>query len=221
MCIMQYSRYLIVALVLCAALLIAGCTQGPKSPAPASPAPPATAGLAQLLIGPSDVPANFTLVESRAKSPEDLGSLATDLGYEGGYVARYSTPAADQSGSTNITQSIAIYPEKNIPSLITLVNKQDRSDPDLSYSDLPVPGLGNDSHGFFGSATARIIVKPTNQNPLATGPGSYDVTVVYTREVAEVIFAKGTTFEVIRMEGPGANATITQGLAEKAFLKIP
>lgn len=219
---MQYSRYLIVALILSASLLIAGCTQGQKNPVPGgTPTPAVQPGIPQLLIDPSDLPPNFTLVLSFAKSPGDVGTVARDLGYEGGYIVRYIMPAADQRGPTNITQSIAFYPEKNIPSIISLSDKQDQSDPDLSYTDLPAPGLGNDSRGFFGNAKAQVIVKPTNENPLATGPGSHDVAIVFTREVAEILFAKGTTFEAIRMEGPGANATITRELAEKAYSKIP
>jgi hypothetical protein len=177
--------------------------------------------MTRLLLNPADLPPNFTLVESSARNAADVGSLAKDLGWEGGYGIRYAVPAVDKRGPTEISQSIAFYPEKNIPSIIDLSDKQDRSDPDLSYTSFSPEGLGNNSRGFFGNASAEILVKPTNENPLVTGPDNHEVAVVYTREVAEIIFTKGDVFEVLRMTGPGANVTVLQDLAGKAYRRIP
>jgi hypothetical protein len=222
--IMQYPRYLIVALILCAFLVFSGCTQAPATaPAPATPSvsPGAPADMTPLLLTPSDLPPNFTLVESSTRNPADVGTLAKDLGWEGGYSVRYAIPAIDKRGPTEITQSIAIYPEKNIQKIVELSDKQDRSDVDLRYTGFATPGLGANSRGFFGNASAEILVKPTNQNPLVTGPDNHDVAVVYTREVAEIMFTKGDVFEVLRMTGPGANATVLLDLAGKTFRRIP
>ena len=219
---MHYPRHLIAAFAVCVFLFCAGCTQGTNSPASGSPASSGgVTDITRLTLNQVDIPPNFTLVEETVRNPGDVGSLAKNLGWETGYNVRYATPALDKRGPTEITQSIAVYPEKSIPTILSLSDRQDRSDTDLTYTDLPVPRLGNNSRGFFGNASAQILVKPTNENPLASGPGSHDVSVVYTREVAEIIFAKGTFFEVLRMEGPGINVTVLQGLAEKAFRKLP
>jgi hypothetical protein len=218
--IMQYPRYLIAALILFAFLVFAGCTQAP-APGTPSASPGAPADMTRLLLDPADLPPNFTLVESTAKDPADVGSLAKDLGWEGGYGVRYALPAIDNRGPTEITQSIALYPEKNILAIVELSDKQDRSDANLVYTGFATPGLGNNSRGFFGNASAEILVKPTNENPLVSGPGNHDVAVVYTREVAEIIFTKGDVFEVLRMSGPGANVTVLRDMAGKTFRKIP
>jgi hypothetical protein len=220
---MRCSRYLIIALILGASLLFAGCTQATNTPVSQAPAasPGALTGIAGLMLDPADLPPGFTLIESTAKAPRDVSSLAKELGWQEGYSVRYDRPAIDRRGPTQLTQSIAIYTEKNILTVIAMSDSQDRTDSDLTYTNITTPGLGAGSRGFFGNASAQVLVKPTNQNPLASGPGSHDVDVVYTREVAEIMFSKGNTLEVFRMAGPGANATILQGLAEKAYSKIP
>ena len=125
----------------------------------------------RLALGPADIPSNFTLDSGAARNPDDVGSLAKDLGWKGGYSVRYVIPATDKRGPTDITQSIAVYPEKNIPTIIAMSDQQDRSDRDLKYTNISPPGLGEASRGFFGNASAQILVKPANGNPLASGPG--------------------------------------------------
>ena len=224
---MDASRLLILALLLGSALLAAGCTTGAPAPVPAPATAPATAApapadLASLALTPADLPAGYTLVESRPKNLSELGPLAHDLGWQAGYVVRSAnTPPSPGGRPTTIVQSIATYPAGNIPDLVALVEKQDRSDKDLSYTDIGAGIPGDHGAGFFGKASAPILVKPTNENPLVSGPFSHDVETVAKNDVAEAIFSRGTTFEVISMTGPGADAPSVTALAREAYAKIP
>ena len=46
--------------------------------------------------------------------PGDVGRQAKDLGWSGGYGARFSNSVTDDPNATVITQSIAIYPENTM-----------------------------------------------------------------------------------------------------------
>ncbi|HUH78596.1 MAG TPA: hypothetical protein VLY83_01735 [Methanoregula sp.] len=213
---------LIISFSLCIAVAFAGCTQAPV-PGNTSPASPGTAtiSLTSLVLAPTDLPPGYALIESRAKNSGDVGQMAKDLGWQGGYVAMFANSATSDPNGTGITQSLAVYPEKSIPDITAMVNTQDRSDDILNYTNLSVTGTGTGGSGFYGKAPAGIVVKPTNQNPLSTGNGSHDVEVVYPRDIVEVIFAKGTVFEVIRITGPGADPALAESLARTAYGKIP
>ena len=212
---------LILAFLACILLAFAGCTQAPGRANATTPEPAVLFNLSSLGLATGDLPAGYTLVGGREKTLSDVGQMAKDLGWQGGYELRFADSAVDDVNGTGIVQSIAIYPEKNIPGIIAMVNSQDRSDDTLRYTNLSLPGIGDAAAGFYGKAPAQIVVKPTNQNPLATGNGSHDVEVVYPRDIAEVIFAKGQVFEVIRITGPGADPSLAGSLAGTAYGKIP
>ena len=102
-----------------------------------------------------------------------------------------------------------------------LVHKQDRSDKDLTYTDILTGIPGDNGTGFYGRASSQILIKSANENPLVSGPENHDVTAVVKNDIAEVIFSRGTTFEVISMTGPGADVATVTALAEKAYARIP
>jgi hypothetical protein len=53
------------------------------------------------------------------------------------------------------------------------------------------------------------------------GHGGAETKTGNGRTVAEIIFSRGTIFEVLKMTGPGTNVTLLRELAQKASAKIP
>ena len=219
---MQKSLHLLIFLFLCGAVFCAGCTQSaPQETIAPVPGTATVIDSAQLGLTQSDVPQEFTREESRAKTPADVSNLAMELGWQDGYVVRFSSPADDEKGKTTIIQTIAIYPERTIADVITLAEQQDRSDRDLTYTDLPVQGLGDNARAFSGTAVADILVKPADASPVFSSMNTDEVQAVFKNNVAEIIFSKGKTFEVFRMTGPSPDTALLVNLAKKAYAKIP
>jgi hypothetical protein len=220
---MHISRILLVTLIICAAIFSAGCTHNSTSQVPVTPvtASVTVANPAQLALTQSDEPQGFTLVESKAKTPQDVSKVALELGWQDGYVVRFISPAQDARGANEIVQSIAIYQERTIKDVIAMAEQQGRSDTDLNYTDIPVQGLGNNARAFSGKASAQILLKPTQANQLITGMDKNEVPAVFKNEVAEIIFSKGNTFEVLKMTGPSTDTALLIDLAKKAYAKIP
>jgi len=209
---------LVLAFLACGMVVLAGCTQPPAPNASTTPQTTAV-NISPLLLTNADLPPGFTVVAGQDRSLSDVGKMAKDLGWQGGYEVVSTDSAAGDPNGTVITQSIALYPVKNVPGIIGMVFVQDQSDTTLKY--LNVTSVGEGGLGFYGKAPAQIVVKPTNQNPLATGNGSHDVEVVYPRDTAELIFGKGQVFEVIRITGPGTDPAVAESLARTAYEKIP
>ena len=220
---MHISSMLLVTLVICAAIFSAGCTQNSTSQVPVTPvtASATVANPAQMALTQSDVPQGFTLVESKAKTAADVSKLALELGWQDGYGVQFINPAQDARGANEIVQSIAIYQERTIKDVIAMAEQQGRSDTDLTYTDLPVQVLGNNARAFSGKASAQILLKPTPANQLIAGMDKNEVQAVFKNEVAEIIFSKGNTFEVIKMTGPSVDSALLIDLAKKAYAKIP
>jgi hypothetical protein len=209
---MHFSSYLIIPLLLMAVVSGAGCTSDNGRPLPVA-VPAVSSDLSPLLINSTEVPPDFTQTEKTAKKPADMGTLAKDLGWQGGFLVKYASPGQGTRSPTEIIQSIAIYPDKNIPAISAIVNMQDRSDSNLTYADLAVYNLGNNSRAFSGKEGGSVLLK--SNEPSNAGNGNTNITIV------EIIFSKGTTFEVMRMTGPESNTETLKGLAYKAYVKIP
>jgi hypothetical protein len=220
---MHLSQNLLLILVICAAILCAGCMQNPSSPLPVPPVTGAVAGTdpARLTLTPSDLPQGFTLVESRTKTRADLSNIALELGWQGGQAARFTGPAQNGSGLYEIVQSIAIYPEQTMPDVIALAERQGRSDGSLTYTDLAVQGLGDRTRAFSGKAGRQASIQPTPANPVISGINADEDQAVPKNDVAMIIFSKGTTFEVFIMTGPSPDTALLGELARKAYAKIP
>jgi hypothetical protein len=200
---MHLSSVLIVS-ILVIAVTGSGCTGSPASPS----VPPANASLSSLALTPAELPPGFTQAESREKTLNDVGSLARDLGWDGGYGISYTRPGPDPGNATTILQSIAIYPVQNIPAITTMADSQDRAgfNP-TDTSNLTLEDLGANSRGFSISAS-----------PVSSVTATVNET---SCDIAEIIFSKGRTFEVLRMSGPGTDIAILKSLAETAYAKIP
>ena len=188
--------------ILVLGVLAAGCT-GPS--APPSPQVPANTSLSSLALVPGDLPPGFTLVESREKTSEDVGSLARDLGWNGGYGTRYVLAGPEPGNVTTVLQSIALYPEENVPAIAAEAESQDRAAFNQTAGNLTLPDLGTGSRGFSANVTT------------IPGAGLNNTSL----QVTEIILTKGKIFEVLRMSGPGADAASLIPIAEKAYAKIP
>jgi hypothetical protein len=165
----------------------------------------------------SDVPQNFTLVESRAKNASDVGNLALSFGWQQGYVVRYARSTESRSERAEILHTIALYPEKNIPAVAELIERQERSDKNMTFSNLSSPSLGNYSHVFSGKET--VPVTNTSDNVFLL---EYDSTKETVQEdFIEIIFSKGDILEIIRLTGTGSDFSSLSQLAQKAYSKIP
>jgi hypothetical protein len=218
--IMHFShRFLIIMLVL-AVVLAAGCVQGTGPAAPATPAPVTGPGLQDLALRPSEVPACFSLTDQHVKISGEVGQLAKDLGWQSGYEVTYTCPGAGAE-PTVLVHSLAVYPAANMPGIASMVDKQDRS-AGFTYEDLAFPDPGTSLRGFYGKAvSAGVSGSPAGTGQL-TGTGSIPETnTLPGNDVAEVIFSKGTRFSVLKMTGPGTNATVLRDLAVVAYAKIP
>jgi hypothetical protein len=212
---MRSSRYLIFAIFVCFLLFAAGCTgrTGTTVPVAAEPAP---ASLESLGLALSEIPQNFTLGESRVKNISEVGKVARDLGWQQGYVIRFTCPLNEECGSNEILQTITRYPEKNSAGIAELIEQQERSDSTMIFSNLSSPEFGSYSRAFSGTVNTSIIPESGDLNPL--GSGSAGGTA--RQDFVEIIFSKGEILEVIRMTGPEADHTTLVSLAQKAYSKL-
>jgi hypothetical protein len=212
---MSASRLLIITILVCFCILAAGCT-GRDTKTVNSPSTPERLPLESMVLTSSDVPRNFTLVESRAKNATDVGNLALSLGWQQGYVVRYARSPEGVSGTTEILHTIALYPEKNIPAIAELIERQERSDSNMTFSNISSPSLGNYSHAFSGKENIRIINKSDNLFLLEYDSAKETI----QQDFIEIIFSKGDILEIIRLTGTGSDFSTLSHLAQKAYSKI-
>jgi hypothetical protein len=214
---MNRSRYLIFAALVCAFLAAAGCTTGTGPSVPATPAAASPSlALASLALVPAEVPAGYILTERREKDAANMSSLALQLGWQAGYAITYTNTSSGDN-QTTIVQTITVYPEKNIPGVISVIGKQERSDSNMSYSDITSLAVGTTSGGYTAKARAPMVLTTDNSNILTPKASITEP----LPDIAEVWFSKGTIFEVIRMTGPGADAATVTDLARTAYAKLP
>jgi hypothetical protein len=206
------------SILLIGLFLGAGCTQPGSIPSPGPvPASPAQQlPLSAIALTTADAPAGYTLVESRVKTPGEVGKLAKDLGWQDGYIVKFSGIPGTGKNPTEITVNLVTYPAETAPRIVLMSQSIEMADNRQVVSRVPSPGLGNSSVGFTGKISGNA-GGWQNTNPLIQETGS----VPATRDMAEIIFSKGTTMEVLRMTGPGANYSVIKGLAETAYARVP
>ena len=216
---MNSHGYLILAALVCAALAIAGCTSGTApSVTPATPAPVPSSTLASLALTPADVPAGYTLTQSSDKSTEQMGALALELGWQSGYYVLFTNNSVHPVGRATILQSIAVYQAESMSGVMGLIGKQEHAVTGMNVTDIPSPGIGTASGGVIAvSAPQTLAAETTSPLPKITESSQ----VVYQEGYVEVYFSKGSTLEVIRMTGPGADAATVTSLARTAYAKMP
>jgi len=215
---MQLFPCLVILILAGMAVFSAGCTQEAGSAPPVTPVN--ASSLKDLALSLPDLPSCFSLAEQHEKRPGEVGMLAKDLGWQEGYVVRYTCPS-DGREQNVITHSLAVYPAENMPGIASMVNEQDRLNV-VAYENLSFMDQRTAMRGFFGKAGG------VQGSPLSPGAflvsGMRTDTTTYAESagtMAEIIFYRGTRFEVLRMTGPGTNATFLHELASIAEKKIP
>jgi hypothetical protein len=218
---MQIPAPLFLAFVITGMILTTGCTQGTAPAVTATPVPAAAPDLRALALDPADLPACFSLSEEQVKTPGDVGSLARDLGWQEGYVVTFTCPAQGTGEPTVILHSLAVYPVNNIPGIVAMVDSQDRSGSGLVYENLTFPGREAEMRGFYGRAGSGKAGNASTGSSPVTGAQAGSGNRTTTRsDMAEIIISRGTTFEVLRMNGPMTNATLLGELARAALAKV-
>jgi len=220
---MNVHNFLVLAILVCTTLAVAGCTTAPASPVTPTHSP--AVSLPSLAIDRNDLADGYVLTMSKEKNATDVSDLARTLGWKGGYVVQYTKTTAP----TNVVlHSLATYPENSMPDVIEYINRTDRSYTDLNYYDISVPGLGKDSRAFVGfnpnQGQLPTVIPASANDPLATTVLSMKGTTenVYGQNFfLEIIFANGTTLEVIRMSGDTMEIKEAIAIAQKAYSKIP
>ena len=115
---MQIPAPLLFAFIITGMILTAGCTQGTAPAATATPLPAAAPDLRALALDPADLPACFSLTNEQVKTPDNVGSLARDLGWQAGYAVTFTCPGNGTGEPTVILHSLAVYPAKNMPAIV-------------------------------------------------------------------------------------------------------
>jgi hypothetical protein len=128
---------------------IAGCaSQAPSAP-PAAAGSLSTIEPSQMALQPSDMPANYTLLEKSERLRSEMRAWSLEHGWQKGYYTVYQKNG--QNPSTGIvSQSISIYPPENISQVM-----QDTTDYAMSWGtgnitveQLTVPAVGDSRTAF-------------------------------------------------------------------------
>jgi len=216
---MQFSCRFIIVILVFIAVLATGCTQGTGPAAPVTPVPVTGPDLQNLALRPSEVPACFSLTDQHTKSSGDVGELAKDLGWQAGYEVTYTCPWSGPE-PTVIIHSLAIYPAGNISGIASMVDHQDRS-ASYTYRDLSFPDKNSIMSGFFGKTGRTEIPGISAGTDVLISNSVPETDAVSGSDVAEIIFYRGTCFNVMKMTGPGTNMTLLRDMALGVSAKIP
>ncbi len=213
---MNGSQFLLIAFFFSSLILASGCTGRDGTALPASQTP-ARMALESLVLTQSEVPQNFTLVESRMKNSTEVSKLARDLGWEQGYVRRFTRLINGENQPTEILQTITRYPAQNNAGIAELIEQQERAGSNMTFSNLSSPALGSYSRAFSGTVNTFVVLESDDGNPL----DSNSVGRTVQQDFIEIIFTKGDILEVFRMTGPDSDYSTLASLAQKAYNKIP
>lgn len=222
---MRSALFLILIVLLCGALAVAGCTSGTTSPAQATRS--ADVPLSSLAIDRSDIPGDYyILTVNQEKDISEMGDLAQSLGWKKGYVVEYTTVKdLPENFQNTIRQTLATYPESSMPEIVGYIAQADQPYSNLAYTEFPAPGLGPNGRVFVGNIRfpGETTPTPTVTGALSAAMAMKEMTVEKSdgQIFAEAIFTKGTTLEVIRMTGPAPDPANLTALAQKAYQKIP
>ncbi|MCK9591921.1 MAG: hypothetical protein M0Q91_07925 [Methanoregula sp.] len=213
---MNGSQFLIIAIFFSSLILASGCTGRDGTALPAAQNP-ARMTLESLVLTQSEVPENFTLFESRVKNSTEVSKIARDLGWEQGYVRRFTRLINGENQPTEILQTITRYPARNNAGIAELIEQQERAGSNMTFSNLSSPALGSYSRAFSGTANTFVVPESDGGNPL----DSSSVGRTVQQDFIEIIFTKGDILEVFRMTGPESDYSTLASLAQKAYNKIP
>lgn len=125
---------------------IAGCTSQAPSASETSTIEPS-----EMILQPSDIPANFTLVEKGQRDVSDMNEWALDHGWKKGYYAVFLNNDPNSIPGTVIEQYISVYPAENITLIVpdTVSGWKnwtvEENNPNLSLEELSLTTIGDSS----------------------------------------------------------------------------
>jgi len=197
------SGYFSIASFLALFLCFSGCiiSDGTNMPAKTG----MTYDLETIALDERDIPYNVTVVERRYKQESEVSDLALNLGWQGGYTVRLDSAFDSDTGPMSMSQNIALYPEDRMQNIVDYVIKAETTNSSYKIVDLADPGIGD-----FGGAYAAYAVNGT------TSSLSQQDEVKYV----EIVFSKGSFFEVIRLTGPSADFATVRIFAKIALGKL-
>jgi hypothetical protein len=200
------SMILLLAFLIVLSAGIAGCTsQAPsagQAPAtsPAADKTPSATDLSAMVLQPSEIPGNFTLVDARERTAFELSAWALDHGWKKGYSVTYRKN--DRNSGTIIRQNISVYSGENATLAVS----------DTIDGQVDSIARGNDT----SLSVEKITITPIGD---ASGALKYsdksDNSGMYV-----IAFAKTGVFEDIETNGTAADYETARQLATIAATKI-
>jgi hypothetical protein len=158
---------------------MAGCTSpAPSSPVPApSPVPAKTLSTItplEMVVPLSDIPGNFTLLESGERNSSEMRTWALDHGWKGGYYADYVKNDNHSPSGTIIEQVISVYNPGNIslivPDTVSYMKNWSAEDrTNRSVEEVALPVIGD------SSSVLKISDKSDNSHEYMITFVKYDV----------------------------------------------
>nr|WP_320160594.1 hypothetical protein [uncultured Methanoregula sp.] len=133
---------------------IAGCTSQTPPASPVTDKNLSAIEPSQMILQPSDLPANFTVVEKAERNVSEMRSWALDHGWKKGYYAMFRKNDPNSPPGTVFEQIISVYPAENItliiPNTISAyrngVSKENNAN--ITLEVLPSPGIGDSSNAL-------------------------------------------------------------------------
>jgi hypothetical protein len=151
-----YCPYLVPALMAGLVLMAAGCTSEFSGPAPVTTLPAvATPGTEDTTANPpiadqvlqlGDLPADYLLRDRTVLAYAGVGQLARDLGWMQGYRVSFYRLDKKKDDLTEITEEIAVYPQKNL-NMVYLLEQEALlpAGTNATFYQLPFPVTGDQS----------------------------------------------------------------------------
>lgn len=131
---------------------IAGCSSSAPSGTSASVPEKklSTIGPSEMVLQLSDLPENFIIQNRGEKAKSDVGQKYINMGWKSGYLVSLSRMDLQTLQSTQIDQSISIYPIETMPKLLldTRSDYQNLTMSGVVVDELSNPQIGDQSMAF-------------------------------------------------------------------------
>lgn len=130
---------------------IAGCTSQAPSASPVPETKISAIEPAEMILQPSDIPMNFTLVEKGERNASEMNEWALDHGWKKGYYAVYLKTDPGSLPGTVVEQYLSVYPAENITLIVpdTVSSWKNMTvepnNVNVSVEELSLPTIGDSS----------------------------------------------------------------------------
>ncbi|MDD1693881.1 MAG: hypothetical protein LUQ71_04075 [Methanoregula sp.] len=179
---------------------IAGCTSQAPSASSVPGINPSTIAPSEMALQPSDVPANFTFVESGERNLSEMSNWSLGHGWKKGYYAVYRMNNQSSRPGTLFEQYISVYSVENIslivPDSLGNVKNWSAEDKNITFEMLPLPAIGDSS--------SALVISDTSDNT----------------QWYRITFAKKDVYMEIWSNGTATDYETAGKLAETAAAKI-